>query len=94
MSTVHPFRVSLKPRIYRAIEIRSTASLYDLGEAIVKAFDFSFDHAFGFFGNGTDNIWRSTVRYELLPTLTSVTMNQKASSSRRLNKRFQPLGAK
>src|ERR1019366_4117441 len=64
-ATIHTFRVSLKPRIYRDIEIRSNASLYDLAEAIVRAFDFDIDHAFGFFSKLTGNIFQSPFRYEL-----------------------------
>jgi len=47
-ASTHIFRVSLKPRLYREIEIDSGESLYDLAEAIVLAFDFDLDHAFGF----------------------------------------------
>ena len=35
----HVFRVRLRPRVYREIEIPSQASLYDLAAAIVRAFD-------------------------------------------------------
>ena len=42
------FRASLKPEIYRAFEISATSSLYTLARAIVRFFDFDFDHAFGF----------------------------------------------
>ncbi|HWG06410.1 MAG TPA: hypothetical protein VG271_15475 [Beijerinckiaceae bacterium] len=34
--------------IYRDVEIEATKSLYKLAEAIVSAFGFDFDHAFGF----------------------------------------------
>ena len=36
--------------IYRDIEIAAGMSLYRLAEAIVAAFGFDFDHAFGFYG--------------------------------------------
>ena len=42
------FRASLKPKIYRDFEISSTSSLDTLAQAIVRFFDFDFDHAFGF----------------------------------------------
>ena len=48
-SNTHIFRAQLRPRVYRDIEIESTKSLYDLAAAIVQAFDFDFDHAFGFY---------------------------------------------
>jgi hypothetical protein len=59
----HIFRVSLRPRLYREIEIDSGRSLYDLAEAIVRAFD--LDHAFGFYGKLIGNYTASPVRYEL-----------------------------
>jgi hypothetical protein len=43
------FRIRLWPKVYREIEIESGKSLYDLAVAIVRAFDFDLDHAFGFF---------------------------------------------
>jgi hypothetical protein len=59
------FRVSLRPRLYREIEVDSGRSLHDLAEAIVRAFDFDLDHAFGFYGKLTGNYTASPVRYEL-----------------------------
>lgn len=38
-----------KMSIYRDIEIEPSKSLYRLAEAIVTAFGFEFDHAFGFY---------------------------------------------
>ena len=47
----HIVRVALQdePSIYREIEVESRKSLSDLAEAIVSAFGFEFDHAFGFY---------------------------------------------
>ncbi len=47
----HVFKVSLLAlkSIWREIEIGSNSSLYDFAEAIVRAFEFEFDHAFGFY---------------------------------------------
>ncbi len=42
--------------IYRDIEIEALKSLYKLAEAIVSAFAFDFDHAFGFY-NGEACFW-------------------------------------
>src|SRR5258708_9751007 len=64
-STTHIFRASLKPKLYRDIEIEGTRSLGDLAEAIVGAFDFSFDHAFGFYSNLGDAYHKSPEQYEL-----------------------------
>ena len=63
--STHIFRVSLRPRLYREIEIDSGRSLHDLAEAIVRAFGFDLDHAFGFYGKLTGNYTASPVRYEL-----------------------------
>jgi hypothetical protein len=52
--------------IYRDIEIEATKSLYRLAEAIVSAFGFSFDHAFGFYSGLTDAaMMRKHPKYEL-----------------------------
>ena len=42
-SRTHIFRVRLRPKIYRDIEIDSSNSLYDLAAVIVQAFDFDLD---------------------------------------------------
>lgn len=59
------FRASLRPKIYRDLEIASTSSLHTLAQAIVRFFDFDFDHAFGFYSKLKGNIYDSPVRYEL-----------------------------
>jgi len=52
--------------IYRDIEIESSKSLYRLAKAIVNAFDFDFDHAFGFYSGLTPiTLTRVDPRYEL-----------------------------
>jgi Plasmid pRiA4b ORF-3-like protein len=66
------FRVSLPrtAKIYRDIEIASSASLHDLASAIVKAFDFTFDHAFGFYSGKTPaTLMRKAPKYELFADL-------------------------
>ncbi len=52
-ATTHILRASLRPKLYRDIEIDSGKSLYDLAEGIVGAFDFDLDHAFGFYSKLT-----------------------------------------
>ena len=64
-ATTHIFRASLKPKLYRDIEIDSGKSLYDLAEGIVRAFDFDLDHAFGFYSKLTDYYLDSPIKYEL-----------------------------
>ena len=41
--------------VYRDIEIEPSKSLYRLAEAIVTAFGFDFDHAFGFYSRADDH---------------------------------------
>jgi hypothetical protein len=59
------FRASLKPKIYREFAISAGSSLYALAQAIIRFFDFDFDHAFGFYSKLKGNIYDSRARYEL-----------------------------
>jgi hypothetical protein len=61
-------RVALERRkaIFRNIEIEASKSLYRLAEAIVAAFDFDFDHCFGFYSGLTPTkMLRQHPMYEL-----------------------------
>ena len=55
-NSTHVLRVALQdnPTILREIEIGSDKKLVDLAKAIVSAFDFEFDHAFGFYSKLTE----------------------------------------
>ncbi len=67
-ASTHVFRVSpmRAAKVYRDIEIASDASLRDLAAAIVAAFDFDFDHAFGFYSGKTRaSLLRAQPKYEL-----------------------------
>ena len=67
-SSTHILRVVLQggEAIYRDIEIESGRSLYDLAEGIVHAFDFMFDHAFGFYSQLTGaDVLRDQPKFEL-----------------------------
>lgn len=62
------FRANLasKASISRDIEIGASQSLYRLGEAIVSAFGFDFDHCFGFYTGLTDaTMFHAQPKYEL-----------------------------
>lgn len=59
------FRVSLAPDIWREIEISGASSLYTLARVINEAFDFAFDHCFGFFSRLNGDYHNSPERYEL-----------------------------
>lgn len=67
-SEILTFRVALagQSSIYRDVEIEASKSLYDLAQAIVGAFDFDFDHAFGFYtGLTPTRMWDALPKYEL-----------------------------
>ncbi len=55
---------SEKRRPHRTIAIDASADLYALAQAINHAFDFDFDHAFGFYDNLKDP-YRANTKYEL-----------------------------
>lgn len=59
-------------KISRDIEIQESASLYKLAEAIVGAYDFDFDHCFGFFSKIVENFYFDSERkYELFADMKS-----------------------
>lgn len=66
------FRINLfrSPKILREIEIPETANLYKLAEVIVGAYNFYFDHCFGFFSRISEsNYFDSERKYELFTDL-------------------------
>lgn len=69
-ATTHIIRAALRPKLYRDIEIPSDRSLYDLALAVIQAYDFDLDHAFGFFPKLTGNIFNSKPRYELFADMS------------------------
>lgn len=52
-------------KISRGIEIKENTNLYKLAEAIIGAYDFDFDHAFGFFSTVGERYFDSKRKYEL-----------------------------
>jgi hypothetical protein len=67
-TTTFILRAALAGRksVYRDIEIDSSKSLYRFAEAIVTAFNFDFDHAFGFYSGLTPaKMKRVHPQYEL-----------------------------
>ncbi|MBI2738180.1 MAG: hypothetical protein HYX38_16735 [Rhodospirillales bacterium] len=63
--TTHVLRASFKPKVYREIEIEGSKSLSALAEAIIMAFDFEFDHAFGYYSDVKNPYSHKGERYEL-----------------------------
>lgn len=51
--------------VSREIEIAENTNLYKLAEAIVFAYDFDFDHAFGFFSKIAEHCFDSKDKYDL-----------------------------
>ncbi|MBI4120486.1 MAG: hypothetical protein HY454_03395 [Parcubacteria group bacterium] len=52
-------------KVIREVEIPENLNLYKLAEAIVDAYDFDFDHAFGFFNTIGERYLDSERKYEL-----------------------------
>lgn len=90
------FRVSLSPKLYRDIEIASSKKLYDLAAAIVAAYGFDFDHAFGFFSLLKGNIYRSPIKYELFADMADMDIEGNARSVKRtrISEVFHEIGHK
>src|SRR5919202_5474702 len=91
-TSTHIFRIRLRPKIYRDIEIESSRSLYDLAAAIVRAFDFDFDHAFGFYSKLGDYVFDSPVRYELFADLDGGSESRSAKRTK-VAQAFPDLGS-
>ncbi len=88
------FRASLRPKIYRDIEIAGTGSLYTLAQAIVRSFDFDFDHAFGFYSKLKGNIYESPIRYELFVDIGEGEGDARSVKRTRIIKAFPSVGTK
>lgn len=57
-------------KIIREIEVSGNVNLYKLAETIIGAYDFDFDHAFGFFSKISENrYFDSDKKYELFADL-------------------------
>jgi hypothetical protein len=64
-SQIYTFKISLATDVYRVIELAGQASLHDFAEAIINAYEFDFDHCFGFYSATHGNIIDSDEAYEL-----------------------------
>jgi hypothetical protein len=92
------FRASLSPniypKIYRDFEISAGSSLYALAQAIVRFFDFDFDHAFGFYSKLKGNIYDSPCRYELFVDMGEGEHGARSVKRTRVIEAFPSVGAK
>lgn len=86
--------MSWKARVYRDIEIEGTKSLSDLAEAIVGAFDFSFDHAYGFYSNLKNPYERSGERYELFADMEDTDSDAGSVEKTKVQQVFTAVGKK
>jgi Plasmid pRiA4b ORF-3-like protein len=80
----HIVRVTLQdePTIFREIEVESRRTLSDLAEAVVHAFGFEFDHAFGFYSKLTgQDVMCSQPKYELFADMGEKTNAKSVSKT-------------
>lgn len=93
-SATYQFRVSLAPKLYRELEISSSAKLYDLADAIVRAFGFDFDHAFGFYNKLKGFVLDSPVRYELFADMGEADEGSRSVERTAIAEAFPKVGSK
>src|SRR5260370_3057430 len=78
--------------VSRTIEIPEAFSLYRLAEAVIGAFDFEFDHAFGFFDSdqATGHIFAPERKYDLFTDMIEQAQDINAPASLGSNKTVVP----
>ncbi len=92
----HILRVQLQdePAILREIEVQSDRTLVDLAKAIVNAFGFDFDHAFGFHSKLTGrDVMRSQPKFELFADMGEETDSMSVKRTR-ISEAFPVVGHK
>jgi hypothetical protein len=87
-------RASLSAKVYRAIEIDGASSLYALAQAITQAFDFDFDHAFGFYEKLKGSPYQSAVKYELFVDMGESDGEARSVKRTRVAEVFPSVGTK
>ncbi len=79
--------------IYRDVEIESSKSLHTLAEAIVAAFGFDFDHAFGFYsGLKPATLMKSLPRYELFADMGEAAPGVAGVKKTKISQAFVEIG--
>ena len=84
-------RASLRARLYRDIEVSSSSTLADLAEAIVAAFGFDMDHAYGFYSKLTGKLFDSPRRFELFADIEG--SGSRSVKATRVITAFQKVGS-
>jgi hypothetical protein len=92
--TTHILRASWKPKVYRDIEIEDDKSLFNLAEAITTAFDFDFDHAFGFYSDLKNPYSKAGERYELFADMEDGDSDAESVERTHMDKVFAKIGKK
>jgi hypothetical protein len=92
--TLHILRASLKPKVYRDLEVDSAASLSALAEAIIAAFEFDFDHAFGFYSKLDGDYQASPEKYELFADMEDTDSDAASVGQTAVSKAFATVGKK
>lgn len=78
---------------YRIVAIPGEFTLYELAESITDAFDFDFDHAFGFYNNIKS--WTDSVeRYESSTGIIEELQESRNAGRTKVNEVFNELGKK
>ncbi|MFD1985515.1 hypothetical protein ACFSOZ_23825 [Mesorhizobium newzealandense] len=85
------FRASLRARLCRDIEVSSSSTLADLAEAIVAAFGFDLDHAYGFYSKLTGKLFDSPLRFELFADIEG--SGSRSVKGTRVSTAFQKVGS-
>jgi hypothetical protein len=88
------FRASLKPKVYRDVELPEACTLYKLAETIVTSFGFDFDHAFGFYSRLRGRFLDSPRRYELFVDIGEGDEGAKGVERTRATEAFASVGSK
>ena len=88
------FRASLRGRLYRDLELPSGGSLEDLAAAIVGAFGFDLDHAFGFYSSLGYRYHDAEERYELFADLGQADEGVRGVRRTKLGAAFPEVGKK
>jgi hypothetical protein len=78
--------------VFRDIEIDPSRSLYKLAEAICSAFNFDFDHAFGFYGGDPFGRKRAQPRYELFADMGEADRDSLSVKKTKIAEAFPDIG--